>query len=199
MEKFIDARGEGDPIDITRRAILHEHGSENIITLVDNQFDKDKLVSLAKSLNLPVFWRSDIEGYHVEIKRPSYGGEVFSAATEDKQSGRGDWLLMVGSCYLGKEDRVLGEALMESFIKGLLYNEIPPGAIIFYNGGVQLACRQSKVLENLCALEQKGVEIYSCAASVEYYQLNRTLCVGKLIGMSKIVEKITHTLRVVNI
>lgn len=199
MEKFIDARGEGDPLDMIRRAIFSEQGFENIVTLVDNQFDKDKLLGLAKSLNLPVFWRSDIEGYHVEIKRPPYGGGVFSSVEEDEQSNRGDWLLMVGGCYLGKEDRVLGEALMEAFIKGLVYNEIPPGTIVFYNGGVQLACRQSKVLESLCALEQKGVEIYSCAASVEYYQLNRTLCVGKLIGMSKIVEKVTHTLRVVNI
>jgi len=198
MDKYIDARGGGDPLVMTR-AILHEQGLEKIITLVDNQFDKDNLVRLAQSLNLPVFWRSDIEGYHVEIQRTTYGSGVFSSIEEDKQTNRGDWLLMVGSNYLGKEDRVLGEALMESFIKGLLYNEIPPGAIIFYNGGVQLACRQSKVLESLCALEQKGVEIFSCAASVEYYQLNRTLCVGKLIGMSKIVEKITHTLRVVNV
>ncbi len=111
----------------------------------------------------------------------------------------GDWLLLVGRCTLGAGSGELGAALMERFFAALAVQEIPPAAIFFYNEGVTLCCSDSPVATSLCTLEQLGVEIYACGASLEHYHGLRDLCTGKMAALDTMVARIASAMRVVTL
>ncbi len=136
-------------------------------------------------------------GMAIELEKLCQVPSVFPSLDEDAEENHGDWLLVITKPTLGEGDETLGKALMESFFAALMLEELPPAAVIFLNSGVRLCCANSSVLEDLCALERRGVGIFVSAACVDYYQLRRELCVGNLIAMSQISARIARTMRVV--
>ncbi len=126
-------------------------------------------------------------------KNPS----VFSGLNQENDNSQGDWLLIIKEPFLDDNPEDCGFALLESFFMALAEGDLPPAAIIFMGRGVSLTCKDSPVLDYLYELEQRKVEIFSSLACLSNYGFQRELCVGKMIGMSGIVSKISHTLRVV--
>ena len=123
---------------------------------------------------------------------------VFPGIAQGQDQGRGDWLLLVKNPPQPQGEGGLN-SLAESFFSALLEDELLPATIIFMDNGVRLVCRNSGVLGQILALEQKGVEVFASAACLEYYGLRRELCAGKMLSMAAAVAKISHTLRVVTL
>src|SRR5210317_1863543 len=94
--------------------------------------------------------------------------------------------ILITSEFLGEGDKVLGAALMGSFLRKLCLTENPPHEIIFYNSGVKLLAEGSAVLDAVEMLSEKGVGLTACGTCVSYYELNRLVDpvqVGNMAGI----------------
>ena len=60
--------------------------------------------------------------------------------------------------------------------------------MLFYTDGVKLVCEGSPVLEQLRALEAKGLELIICSTCLNYFGLSDKVQVGVVGGMPDILE-----------
>jgi sulfur relay (sulfurtransferase) complex TusBCD TusD component (DsrE family) len=78
--------------------------------------------------------------------------------------------------------------LIEKYLTLLDQQGDLPNAICFYNGGVELAAEGSPVLEQLHALEARGVRLIICSTCVDYFGLQDAIKAGVVGGMGDILE-----------
>ena len=187
MKKVIDARGElcPKPVIMTKKE-LDNLSSGMITTIVDNEVAKENVTKLAQSLGLSftVDKKSD-EEYHVEIIK----GEANNAFQEETKTKLDKTTIAIGSNKMGQGEEELGKILMKSFIYTVSQTEPYPENIVFFNSGVYLTCEDSPVLDDLKALQEKGVDIQSCGTCLDYYNLKDKLKVGGISNMYSIYEK----------
>jgi selenium metabolism protein YedF len=86
---------------------------------------------------------------------------------------------------------------MKAFLKTLLDLEKRPDRLILINSGVQLASEDSKALEALRVLSEKGVEIVSCGTCIDFYGLKDKIKVGTISNMYDIVQSLLEADRVI--
>jgi len=96
-------------------------------------------------------------------------------------------VLFVNSARIGEGDDTLGSKLMGSFFYSLVRADAKPGAVVFMNGGVKLACKGSAALDDIRLLATDGVKIYSCGTCLDYYGLRDKLAVGEVGNMNDTV------------
>ena len=71
--------------------------------------------------------------------------------------------------------------------------------ICFYTEGVKLAVSGSPVLDQLKALEEKGVHLILCGTCLEHYNLTDKVQVGIMGGMTDIIEAQFRASKVISI
>jgi selenium metabolism protein YedF len=96
---------------------------------------------------------------------------------------------------MGRGSDELGKNLLKGFIYSLTEQDVLPGKVIFYNGGVHSVIEGSDSLEDLKGLAEQGVEIYACGACLNFYEL--TAAVGEVTNMYRIVEMMRQAPRIV--
>ncbi|MCB6367659.1 sulfurtransferase-like selenium metabolism protein YedF [Intestinibacillus massiliensis] len=96
--------------------------------------------------------------------------------------------IMIAADVIGAGDEELGHNLMKSYIYSLTEADVKPETIMFLNKGVYLTTKNSPVLDLIKQLEADGVEILSCGACLDFYQLNDGLEVGTVTNMYSNVE-----------
>ena len=96
-------------------------------------------------------------------------------------------VIVVNNDGMGAADEPLRHKLMESYLKMLLENELYPGVICFYAGGVKLVVEESPVLDQLKTLESKGVHLIICLTCLKYFDLMDKVAVGIKGGMNDIL------------
>lgn len=89
---------------------------------------------------------------------------------------------------MGQSNVILQHRLIGTYLKLLLDNAMLPAAICFYTDGVKLVVDGSPVLEQLHALEEKGVRLVICSTCLNYYGLTERVKVGIIGGMNDILE-----------
>jgi selenium metabolism protein YedF len=89
---------------------------------------------------------------------------------------------------LGRGDEQLGSILMANFLRLLAESPRLPAAIILWNGGVKLACKDSALVDYMKKLNSQGVEILACTTCLEYFDLQEKMVVGKPTTMVKSIE-----------
>ena len=89
---------------------------------------------------------------------------------------------------MGEAEPQLQHKLITTYLKLLVEHDILPNAICFYAEGVRLAVDGSPVLEQLRALEAKGVRLVLCSTCLGYYNLTEQVKVGIVGGMTDILE-----------
>jgi selenium metabolism protein YedF len=109
----------------------------------------------------------------------------------------GPTIVQITSETMGVGDDELGGLLMRSFIKTQLQLETPPDALVFYNGGVRLCCRDSLLVDDLEAVAAKGVEIIACGTCLNFFELGDRLAVGRVTDMLEIASVLASAGRVV--
>ncbi|RMF71132.1 MAG: sulfurtransferase-like selenium metabolism protein YedF, partial [Acidobacteria bacterium] len=80
--------------------------------------------------------------------------------------------------------------LMRGFLKSL--RDVPrrPDVALFYNAGVKLCCEGSPALDDLRALEARGVEILACGTCLNYFGLADRLAAGRVTDMLEIAGRL---------
>lgn len=85
------------------------------------------------------------------------------------------------------DDQELREILASKFLQLLAESDTLPKAICFYTDGVNLACEGSPVLNELKALEAKGVYLLLCNTCLNRLGMNDEVRVGIVGGMTDII------------
>jgi peroxiredoxin family protein len=62
-----------------------------------------------------------------------------------------------------------------------------------------LACEGAATLEDLRAMEAKGVSIQACGACLNYYELTEKLAVGSVTNMDAIATTMAEASKLVNL
>ncbi|MBN1450452.1 MAG: DsrE family protein [Anaerolineales bacterium] len=99
-----------------------------------------------------------------------------------------DTVIQITNDGMGKGDPALQHKLIVKYLELVQMNASLPNAITFYTDGVKLAVEGSPALEQLRALESKGVRLIVCSTCLEYYVLTDKVKVGIVGGMTDIIE-----------
>jgi intracellular sulfur oxidation DsrE/DsrF family protein len=89
---------------------------------------------------------------------------------------------------MGKADPELQRTLIGKYLELLNQHAELPNAICFFTEGVKLVVEGSPVLEQLHALETKGVRLIVCSTCLNYFGLQDKVKAGIVGGMGDILE-----------
>jgi len=108
-------------------------------------------------------------------------------------------VILITNNGLGKADLTLQQKLAAKYLELLLQNGDVPSAICFYTDGVNLTVSGSPVLDQLKALEAKGVRLIICSTCLDYFGIKDKVQVGIIGGMPDIIEAQIKASKVITI
>lgn len=213
MEKKIDARGMQCPLPVieTKKAVDAMTESGIIIVTVDNEIAVQNILKLAKQKGLDAESQTiSKDEYKVTLQIGEKSNQTDTMQNEQSiqkeqsmkekrsieevsednlQNGNGKkTVVVIASNAMGSGDDKLGKTLMKGFLFALLKQDTLPDTILFYNSGAFLVAEGSESLEDLKSLEDEGVEIMTCGACLDYYELKDKVKVGSVSNMYTIAE-----------
>jgi len=188
----IDCRGKAcpQPVIMTKDALAKMKEGELTI-IVDNLSSSDNVKRFAQNQGCSVDVEKRGQDFYLHIQKVNLNDEGKSSQKKEKV------VVYINSHLLGIGDEALGSFLMKAFLKTLLDLERKPDLLILINSGVQLASEDSKVLETLKALSEKGVEIVSCGTCIDFYGLKDKMGVGAVSNMYDIIQSLFEVDRVI--
>ncbi|MBN1336243.1 MAG: sulfurtransferase-like selenium metabolism protein YedF [Deltaproteobacteria bacterium] len=98
----------------------------------------------------------------------------------------GPRIVQIAGPTMGFGDDDLGGLLLRGFLKTVGKVEPRPDIVVCYNGGAQLCCEGSPVLDDLRELEAAGVTILACGTCLNFFGLASKLAVGRVTDMLEI-------------
>ena len=213
----INAIGDTCPIPVvkTKKAIEKLKKPDTVETLVDNEIAVENLKKMASQMGFAVSDSKINSGYSVKItvddidkindnKMSATNAKATSEAkansiktgADDMVScnikNSGEKVVVIKSEFMGDGDNELGKVLIKGFIYALSQQDELPQTMLFYNGGAKITSEGSESIEDLKALEEKGVKIFTCGTCLNYYGLTEKLCVGEATNMYEITKKLTE-------
>ncbi len=108
-------------------------------------------------------------------------------------------VVAISSTTMGRGDDQLGGVLLRSFLHTLGEISPTPHVLIFLNEGVKLVTEGSSVLDDLLALQEKGVELLACGTCLGHFGLKEKVAVGQVSNMYVIAETMVRAAKVVNL
>ena len=173
--------------------------ADEIIALVTEENQVSNVRRLAERSGWQVVVEKRQDAYAVHMVKGEATREVGLAPEVTAQAGFQPTVLAVSSDRMGRGQEELGTILMRSFFYTLTEIEPLPKTIIFFNAGVKLTAEDSPILEDLRAVEAKGVELLVCGTCVEYFGLKERIAAGAISNMYTIAETLLNAGRVVSL
>lgn len=100
---------------------------------------------------------------------------------------------------LGDAPGELQQKLASVMLTLLNQSDDRPRRILFYTEGVKLVCEGSPVLEQLLALQSKGVELITCQTCLNYFGVADKVKAGIVGGMPDILQTLLQADKVVTV
>jgi intracellular sulfur oxidation DsrE/DsrF family protein len=97
-------------------------------------------------------------------------------------------VILVTNNGMGNTVEHLQHKLFRSYVGLLNQSDLLPAAICFYADGVNMVVEGAPALEELAALEEKGVRLIVCNTCLKTLDLKDKLAVGIVGGMPDIIE-----------
>ena len=203
MSELIDAKGLAcpEPVILTKKA-LDAH--DEVTVLVDDETALENVKRLALSSGCDVDAAAEPGGvFRIVIKKGKGTAAAGAAqvvcgpAGASAQSAQGPTIFVIASSVMGQGSDDLGALLMKAFIHTAVDLEHRPDIMIFYNTGVKLVAPDSGVLDDLKALEGKGVKILVCGTCVNFFELTGKVGVGTVSNMYDIAGALSTAGRIV--
>ena len=203
MSELIDARGLAcpQPVVLTKKA-LESH--DEVTVLVDNATALENVKRLASVSGCAVEVTEESGGiFRMHVKRqqdsPTRGDASPECSLPESapESAHGPTIFVIASNVMGHGNDELGAILMKAFIHTTLDLEHRPDMMIFYNTGVTLATVDSDVIDDLKALEEKGVRILVCGTCVNFFGLGGKIGAGTVSNMYDIAGALSTAGRIV--
>ncbi len=205
MSELVDARGLAcpEPVILTKKA-LDAH--DEVTVLVDNATALENVKRLASVSGCAVdVDLTEASGgiFRIDVKRGQGSGTVCAASPERTTPGPapqplpGPAIFVIASDVMGHGNDGLGALLMKAFIHTAVDLEHRPDMIILYNTGVKLAAHGSGVVDDLKALEEKGVRVLVCGTCVNFFELVGKIGAGTVSNMYEIAGALSTAGRIV--
>ena len=203
MIRTIDARGLAcpQPVVLAKKAMETDAA---LCVLVDNDMAVENIRRLAAKTGCR--FRAEPRGGGVQAvtlertgsapdaeKQPA--GEVLCAPQVG--SSTDPLVVVLSDNRMGRGDDTLGELLARSFVHTLLQLDPLPTTILCYNAGVKLVLRGAPTLEDLQALEERGVDILVCGTCLNFFGLTDQVAAGHVSNMYDIAETLARAGRLV--
>ena len=198
MTETVDARGLAcpQPVIETRKAMQQ---AERVRTLVDSETSMTNVSRMAEKAGWQVNVVTQGDEFQIDLVKGDALPEAAPLPVGKTEVLSGSLVLAVSSDVMGRGDDELGGILMRSFFHTLGEVEPLPHTILFFNTGARLACEGSPVLDDLRALEAKGVEILVCGTCLGFFEIKDQLGVGVVSNMYDIAEAMLGAGKVVNL
>jgi selenium metabolism protein YedF len=182
----VDCRGLACPQPvITTKKALDQLKEGELMVIVDNASSCNNVERFVRSQGCSVEIKESGLDFYIHIQKVS-GQDAEKMTKGDERIKK--VVVYINSHLLGGGDEALGAFLMKAFLKTLLDLETQPSRLILVNSGVQLAAEDSKVLETLQMLSEKGVEIACCGTCIDFYELKGKMKVGVISNMYDIIQ-----------
>jgi len=187
MTKTIDCRGLEcpQPVILTRKAMAE---TEAVTTIVDNDTAKMNVSRMASKQGYSVEVQEKDDGIYLHLSKVGAVPEEETAPASAAVGPGGPTVVLIPSNSLGRGDEELGRILIRSFLHTLDEVEPLPATMVFINAGVKLTVEGSPVVEDLQALEQRGVDILACGTCLGHFGLKEKIAVGEISNMYTISE-----------
>ena len=191
----IDCRGLACPQPvITTKQALDQLKEGELMVIVDNASSCNNVERFVRGQGCSVEIKESGQDFYIHVQKTSREDEKKKTQPDEKVK---KVVVYINSYLLGGGDEALGSFLMKAFLKTLLDLETQPSRLILLNSGVQLATEDSKVLETLKLLSEKGVEIVCCGTCIDYYELKGKIRVGVISNMYEIIQSMLEADRVI--
>lgn len=188
----VDVLGKACPIPVieTKKALRENENETEFEILVDNEVSTENLKKMANELKLDSkVSKEEDRVYKVTLTKTSESKD--HKEIEDYSTNRAtenNYVVAINSDKLGNGDEDFSKQLLEGFIYALTEQDHLPTEVIFYNRGVFLTTENEKTIEDLKALHERGVRVYSCGLCLDHYDVEEKLAVGEVTNMYKIAE-----------
>ncbi|MGL4801168.1 MAG: sulfurtransferase-like selenium metabolism protein YedF, partial [Cetobacterium sp.] len=170
----VNAIGQTCPIPVimTKNA-LKEITEGSIEVSIDNKISKENIEKFSKEMGFSFTTREENGIFFIQINKTINETSSNSSTSNDENNT----IIVIASDKMGDGETALGETLMKGFIYTLTEMESLPKAILFYNKGVFLTASNETTIKDLRILEERGVEILSCGACLNFYHLENNIAV----------------------
>jgi selenium metabolism protein YedF len=188
MKNMVDARGLACPEPvINARTALEKN--ERITVIVDNDTALENICRMAASVGATVVTVRKTDGIYINLdKSPCSKAEHPGSCAETSLAAAGPRVLVISQDTLGKGDDALGRILIKSFFHTLAETGPVPDVILFYNSGVKLVVGGSEVIDDIKALEQKGIRLLACGTCLDFFNVKDKLQAGSVSNMYEIKD-----------
>ncbi|EOL43510.1 sulfurtransferase-like selenium metabolism protein YedF [Enterococcus caccae] len=194
--KKINAIGKPCPIPVieAKKAIRELNNAEGTIEItVDNEVSVKNIEKMAIGLGLKTTsQKCKNDEFKVEIVVQKKDESLNSVASNN------ELVIAFGRQTMGDGDVDLGAILLKSYIYSLTELDTPPNHLLFFNSGAFLTNQGSNTLKDLQVLLDKGTQISTCGACLDFYRIKETLAIGEITNMYGITEIMAQAKKVIN-
>lgn len=199
---IVNAVGEQCPLPVVKatRALRAMQEPGTLEVHVDNEIAVENLKRMAAGNGLPVqVQRTNPAEFVVTmtVNEPRGNEPLEEPAPSCAPVRQDGFVVAVGTDAMGQGSEELGKVLMKGFLFAVTQLPQLPDTILFYNGGARLTVDDSASLEDIRALETRGVKVLTCGTCLNYYGLTERLAVGAVTNMYEIVETLAAAGKVV--
>lgn len=189
--KIIDALKKDCPMPVVLTKKELDLNILPINILVDNEIAVKNLEKLSKSYNVDFSYSKENDIYSVIFYT---GSKPFIEKTTKNLS---NFALFVTKNYIGTNNE-LGYKLFDMMLYSYIESENIPAYILLINEGVKSLVNPS-TMEHLTILNDKKVQILSCGACLNYYNLQDKIKLGNTTNMFEIVSILNDFEKVITI
>lgn len=182
----VNAIGQTCPIPVIMTKNALKEITEGVVEVtIDNKISKENIEKFSKEMGFSFKTREENGIFFIEINKTN--SEILPKTSIS--NGEDNTVIVIASDKMGDGEAALGETLIKGFIYTLTEMETLPKAILFYNKGVFLTASNETTIKDLKLLEERGVEILSCGACLNFYHLENNIAVGSITNMYNIIDK----------
>ena len=201
--KALDCTGLNCPEPVLRtKAHLEKNSQDAFIVVVDNEASRENVLRFGRSQGCEVNAETAADGSFAVTLVPGDNSKSKEDFHPDDYScdlpAAGNLIYVFPSDSMGRGSSELGWALLQTYVTTIAEVSPLPSHILLYNGGVKLVATESKALEALQKLEEKGVVIWSCGTCLEFFKLEDARRVGSITNMYDIMSTMASAGKVVS-
>jgi selenium metabolism protein YedF len=198
MAQTLDLTGLACPLPVIRtKEALEKEPSRELIVVVDNPAARDNVTRFAESRGCSVTTAPGAGDCQYLTITPAPGGDAGTCLMPGAAPAPAITVVVFASDAMGQGDPKLGAILINAFFQSLVMVADLPKKLLFYNRGVFLTLNDSPVLQELQALEEKGLELLVCGTCLDFYKVRDRLAAGKVSNMFTILESQLQAHRII--
>ena len=199
--KTIDTKGldHQKSLIMMKEALLQTEPGKKIKLITDNDACLEEMATYLREQEIEPGVTSENGVHTLIVERPDVPvsendpGPYYTAGPVST-----DYVVAIGSEFMGGGDPELGRVLMETFVDNLKLQPRLPTHVVLYNGGVKLAMKGKSTCRSLSELEELGCRIMICDTCIDHHGLAYDIGVGMISDMVTITKTMIATGHVVN-